>query len=42
MSVRTEHTNTDDAEENNLKNNFMKMIEALQQEMKILLKEMGE
>ena len=32
---RPEHPNTDEAEENDLKNNFMKMIEALKEDMKI-------
>ena len=40
--ARHEHANTDEAEENDLKNNFMKMIEALKEEMKISLKEMEE
>ena len=39
---RPEHSNADEAEENNTKNNFMKMIEALKEEMKISLKEMDE
>lgn len=39
---RPEHPNSDEAEENNLKNNFMKMIEALKEEMKISLKEIEE
>ena len=33
-ATRPEHPNADEAEENNLKNNFMKMIEALKEEMK--------
>ena len=38
-TARPEHPNADEAEENNLKNNFMKMIEALKEEMKNFLKE---
>ena len=37
-----EHPNADDIEENYLKHNFMKMIEALREEMKNSLKEMDE
>lgn len=39
---RPEHPNTDEAEENSLKNNFMKMIEALKEEMTNPLKDMEE
>ena len=40
--ARSEHPNSEGAEENNLKNKFMKMIEALKEEMKIFLTEMEE
>ena len=36
--ARLEHPNTDEAEENNLKNNFRRMFEALKEEMKNYLK----
>ena len=39
---RPEHPNPEEAEENNLKYNFMKMIETLKEEMKNSLKEMEE
>ena len=37
--ARFGHPHTDEAEEHDLKNNFMKMIEALKEEMKNSLKE---
>lgn len=40
--ARLEHSNTVDAEENNLINKFMKMIKALKQEMKNYLKKKGK
>ncbi|MGE9715022.1 RBD-like domain-containing protein, partial [Escherichia coli] len=40
--ARHEHPNTDDGEENNLKNNFMKMIETLREEIKKSFREMEE
>ena len=40
--ARPKHPNTDEAEENDIKNNFMKMIETLKEEMKNSLKEMEE
>ena len=33
-TVRPEHSNTAEAQENDLKNNFMKMIEVLKEKMK--------
>ena len=39
---RPENPNADEAEENDLKNNFMKMIEALKEDMRKSLKEMEE
>lgn len=42
-STRPEHPNTDDAEQkNDLKHNFMKMIESLKKEMKNSLRKMEE
>ena len=41
-SARPEHPNTNEAEENDLKNNFMKMIEALKEDMKNSLKEVED
>ncbi|KAL6040074.1 hypothetical protein STEG23_003010, partial [Scotinomys teguina] len=38
-TARTEHLNADEAEENDLKNNFMKMTQAFKEEMKNSLKE---
>ena len=40
--VRPEHPNANEAEENDLKNNFMKMIEALKEDMRKSPKEMEE
>ncbi|EGW02308.1 Putative transposase element L1Md-A101/L1Md-A102/L1Md-A2 [Cricetulus griseus] len=40
--ARPEHHNADEAEENILKNYFMKMIEALKEDMRQSLKEMEE
>ncbi|ERE67187.1 GTPase IMAP family member 3-like protein [Cricetulus griseus] len=40
--VRPKHTNTDGAEENNLKNNFMQIIETLREEMRKSFREMEE
>ena len=37
-TARLEHPNTDEAEENDLKNNFRRMFEALKEEMKPSLK----
>lgn len=37
-TARSEHSNADDVYENSLKNSFMKMIEALNEEREILLK----
>ena len=39
-TARLEHPNIDEAEENDLKNNFRRMFEALKEEMKNSLKEM--
>ena len=39
---RLEHSNTDKAEENDIKNNFRRMIEAFKEVMKNSLKEMEE
>lgn len=41
-TVRPQHPNTDEAEENDLKNNLIKMTEALKHEMKKYLKVMEE
>lgn len=41
-TARPEPPNAEEAEENNLKNNFMKTIEALKEEMKNFLKEIEE
>lgn len=41
-TTRPELPNIDDEEENNLKDNFMKMIEAFKQEMKNPLKEIEQ
>ena len=40
--VRPEHLHTDEADGNDLKNNFMKMIEALKEEIKNSLEELEE
>ncbi|ERE91574.1 Transposase, L1 containing protein [Cricetulus griseus] len=40
--ARPEHHNADEAEENDLKNNFMKMIKDLKEDMRKSLKEMEE
>lgn len=40
--TRFEHPNTDEAEENGLKNNIRKMIEAIKEKMKHSLKEVKE
>ena len=37
-SARPEHPNTDEAEGNDLENNFMKMIEVLKEDFKNFLK----
>ena len=39
---RSKYSNTDEVEENNLKNNFMKMSEALKEKMRKFLKEVEE
>ena len=41
-TARSQHPNADGAEENDRKNNLMKMIEALKEEMKNFLKEIEE
>ena len=40
--ARPEHPNTDDAEEKDLKSNFIKMMEAFKEEINDSLKEMEE
>ena len=42
ISARPEQPKTDEAERNDIKNNFIKMIEVLKEEMKDFLKEMGK
>ena len=41
-TARLEHPKADETEENDLKNNLMKMIEAIKEEMKNSLKEIEE
>lgn len=42
ITARPEHPKADEAEENNRKNNFMKMTEALRKEMRNSLKDVQE
>ena len=42
VTAKSQHSNADEAEGNDLKNNFMKVIEALEEEIKNSLKEIEE